>query len=170
MTYDKFFKQATGNVPYGYQCRLAEQAEVHGPTVTAHALAAVQRAGEEHVLGSKELVEELSSQPTNASPKLSKAEQELVADLVADGLSIQDRFRPEPLYQQTGQGHYQGQTVHDVAKAKRPANESQDQTVGSRSLAGNLVAGTAIPEERAEFLALLDRVSTEPGSMISQPS
>jgi hypothetical protein len=39
------------------------------------------------------------------SNSLTPAEQSLVSDLVSDGLSIQDEFRPEPRYQQTGTGH-----------------------------------------------------------------
>ncbi len=50
---------------------------------------------------------------------LTPAEQSLVADLVADGLSIQEKFRPEPLYKQTGKGHYESRTVEEIRKAKQ---------------------------------------------------
>jgi hypothetical protein len=49
---------------------------------------------------------------------LSPAEQSLVADLVADGLAIQEKFRPEPLYKQTGKGHYAGNTVEEIQKSR----------------------------------------------------
>ncbi|MCP5525501.1 MAG: CRISPR-associated endonuclease Cas3'' [Verrucomicrobiales bacterium] len=58
------------------------------------------------------------SAPYTADQALTPAEQSLVADLVADGLSIQDRFRPEPLYKQTGQGHYESHTVEEIREAK----------------------------------------------------
>lgn len=50
---------------------------------------------------------------------LSPAEQALVAELVADGLGIQNRFRPEPLYKQTGEGHYESKAVEEIEQAKR---------------------------------------------------
>lgn len=49
---------------------------------------------------------------------LTPAERSLVADLVADGLSIQEKFRPEPLYKQTGKGHYVSNTVEEIRRAK----------------------------------------------------
>ena len=58
------------------------------------------------------------SPPYLATQALSPAEQSLVADLVADGLSIQDKFRPEPLYKLTGKGHYASQSVEEIRKAK----------------------------------------------------
>ncbi len=48
------------------------------------------------------LREEMPSRPV--TPNLSADERDLVADLVAGGLSIQERFRPAPRYKQTGQG------------------------------------------------------------------
>jgi hypothetical protein len=50
---------------------------------------------------------------------LSLAEQALVADLVADGLSIQDKFRPEPHYKQTGKYHYEGKIVEEIRETKQ---------------------------------------------------
>jgi CRISPR-associated endonuclease/helicase Cas3 len=50
---------------------------------------------------------------------LSTAEQTLVADLVTDGLSIQEKFRPEPLYKRTGKGHYASDTVEEIRQAKK---------------------------------------------------
>ncbi len=59
-----------------------------------------------------------SPPPYAGRQTLSPDEQSLVADLVADGLSIQGKFRPEPLYKQTGKGHYASQTVEEIRKAK----------------------------------------------------
>ena len=57
--------------------------------------------------------------PFASTTVLSTDEQSLVADLVADGLSIQDKFRPEPLYRETGKGHYASQTVDEIRQAKQ---------------------------------------------------
>jgi hypothetical protein len=56
--------------------------------------------------------------PAREAATLSAAEQSLVAELVTDGLSIQGRFRPEPLYKQTGKGHYEGNTVEEIRQAR----------------------------------------------------
>ena len=40
-------------------------------------------------------------------------------DMVADGLSIQHRFRPEPTLKTTGRGSYRSDTVADIAAAKK---------------------------------------------------
>lgn len=50
---------------------------------------------------------------------ISAEEQSQVSELVEDGLAIQDRFRPEPLYRQTGKGHFEAHTVEDVQKARK---------------------------------------------------
>ena len=55
--------------------------------------------------------------------RLTSAEQSLIADLVADGLSIQDKFRPEPLYKQTGRGHYEDRTVEEARQTKSRKGE-----------------------------------------------
>jgi CRISPR-associated endonuclease/helicase Cas3 len=70
-----------------------------------------------NVTGGLELREE--SHAYTASVSLTAAEKSLVADLVEDGLSIQDKFRPEPLYKQTGKGHYASNTVEEIQRAKR---------------------------------------------------
>jgi CRISPR-associated endonuclease/helicase Cas3 len=64
---------------------------------------------------------ELREEPTayGATSTLTPAEQSLVADLVADGLSIQDKFKPEPLYKQTGKGHYASKTVEEIQRARQ---------------------------------------------------
>ena len=56
--------------------------------------------------------------PDREAAALSATEQSLVAELVADGLSIQDKFRPEPLYKQSGKGHYAGNTVEEIRRAE----------------------------------------------------
>jgi hypothetical protein len=58
-------------------------------------------------------------------PVLSAQEQSLVSELVADGLSIQEKFRPEPLYKQTGKGHYEAKTVEEIQKAKKRKGRPQ---------------------------------------------
>jgi hypothetical protein len=54
----------------------------------------------------------------SAAPALSGEERSLVSELVAEGLSIQGKFRPEPLYKQTGKGHYESKTVEEIQRAK----------------------------------------------------
>jgi hypothetical protein len=49
---------------------------------------------------------------------LTPEEQTLVAALVEDGLSIQDRFQQEPIYRDTGCGHLESRTVDDIQAAK----------------------------------------------------
>jgi len=61
--------------------------------------------------------------PYVAEPPLSPEERALVAELVADGLSIQDKFRPEPLYKETGKGHYASDTVEEIQRARKPKAE-----------------------------------------------
>ena len=43
----------------------------------------------------------------------------IVKDIVAEGIRIQSRFRPEPLYKLTGRGSYQSNTVQEIAEAKK---------------------------------------------------
>jgi hypothetical protein len=56
---------------------------------------------------------------SDVSGQLTPAEESRVADLVKDGLGIQHTFRPEPLYKQTGQGHYASNTVEEIQRARR---------------------------------------------------
>ena len=56
--------------------------------------------------------------PNREAAALSATEQSLVAELVADGLRIQDKFRPEPLYKQTGKGLYAGNAGEEIRCAK----------------------------------------------------
>ena len=62
--------------------------------------------------------------PYGAAPPLSPEEQSLVAELVADGVGIQEKFRPEPLYKRTGKGHYESKTVEEIRQAREKAKES----------------------------------------------
>jgi hypothetical protein len=78
---------------------------------------AVPRDASSNVAAGMELRE--PSPPYGATAALSPEEQSLVAELVADGLSIQNKFRPEPLYKQTGKGHYEGKTVEEIRAAKK---------------------------------------------------
>ena len=66
----------------------------------------------------------MSRNPSNRTGQLSPDEQALVAELVKDGLSIQNKFLPEPLYKQTGKGHYASNTVEEIQRAKREDGES----------------------------------------------
>jgi CRISPR-associated endonuclease/helicase Cas3 len=63
--------------------------------------------------------------PHDSTTVLSAGEQSLVADLVADGLSIQDKFRPEPLYKKTGKGYYASQTVEEMRQAKKASRSKR---------------------------------------------
>jgi hypothetical protein len=45
--------------------------------------------------------------------------EQILKDTVADGLSIQHRFRPEPTDKTTGRGSYRSDTVADIAAAKK---------------------------------------------------
>jgi hypothetical protein len=56
---------------------------------------------------------------TTTKPTRSPAEEALVAKLLADGLSIQDRFLPNPRYKKTGKGVYRARTVTEIRRAKR---------------------------------------------------
>lgn len=55
--------------------------------------------------------------PNTIRSKLSSAERTLVDELAADGLAIQHKFRPEPLYKTTGKGHYADNTVEEIRQA-----------------------------------------------------
>ena len=57
--------------------------------------------------------------------RLLSAEKRLVSEIVADGLSIQHKFRPEPLYKQAGKEHDQNRTVEEprAARKSKPKGE-----------------------------------------------
>jgi hypothetical protein len=58
---------------------------------------------------------------------LTEEQRALVAKLVADGLSIQHKFRAEPLYKKIDKGHYQSDTVGEIRRA-RDGSEGSGQT------------------------------------------
>ena len=49
----------------------------------------------------------------------------LVAATVEEGLRIQNRFRPEPLYKRTGHGHFESKSVEEIASAKKQEEEQK---------------------------------------------
>ena len=66
-----------------------------------------------------------SSRPAQApgTPKaLSLEERKLVAELVADGLSIQDEFSPEPLHKETSEGHVEDGAIDHIQRLKEQPN------------------------------------------------
>jgi CRISPR-associated endonuclease/helicase Cas3 len=73
------------------------------------------------------LVREDTSSFGDLLPELSAAEKALVNDLVSDGLEIQHKFRPEPLYKQTGKGHYEVATVEEIQSARNPPKSGDAQ-------------------------------------------
>ncbi len=48
-----------------------------------------------------------------------RSREQILKDIVEEGLRIQHRFRPEPLYKTTGKGSYQSNTVQEIAAAKK---------------------------------------------------
>lgn len=48
-----------------------------------------------------------------------RSREQRLKDMVADGIAIQHRFRPEPLYKLTGKGSYVSETVAEIAAAKK---------------------------------------------------
>jgi len=48
-----------------------------------------------------------------------RSREEILKDIVAEGIRIQHQFRPEPLYKTTGKGSYQSNTVQEIAAAKK---------------------------------------------------
>ena len=59
-----------------------------------------------------------------SAPALSPAAAAFVAAAVADGLSIQHRFKAEPVYARTGIGYMAPSGVAEIAAAKRAAKAS----------------------------------------------
>lgn len=55
--------------------------------------------------------------------QLTAAEARLADELTAEGLSIQEKFRPEPRYKQTGKGHYESKTVEEIREARKKQTE-----------------------------------------------
>jgi CRISPR-associated endonuclease/helicase Cas3 len=69
--------------------------------------------------GAHPLSVEEASAPFATGTGLTPEQAELARAIADDGLSIQDRFRPEPNYKRTGKGHYESRTVEDMQKARR---------------------------------------------------
>jgi hypothetical protein len=68
-----------------------------------------------------------NSSMIDLSPPLTPEEQSLVKELVEDGLAIQEKFRPEPSYKQTGRGHYESQTVDEIRRARSDRKPKAEQ-------------------------------------------
>ncbi|HRT58952.1 MAG TPA: hypothetical protein P5038_20185, partial [Candidatus Paceibacterota bacterium] len=62
------------------------------------------------------------------TPALSSQERSLVAELVEDGLRIQDQFRPEPLYKQSGKHPGTRTTTPEVRDAFRTDGNQQGES------------------------------------------
>ncbi len=72
------------------------------------------------------VVREDSADEWGSVPPLTAEQRALVDELAADGLAIQHKFKPEPLYRQTGKGHYESDTVEEIRRAREAAkNEKQ---------------------------------------------
>ncbi len=63
-------------------------------------------------------VREDSIDERDTLPPLTEEQRALLARVVADGLEIQHKFKPEPLYKTTGKGHYAGNTVEEIRQAR----------------------------------------------------
>jgi len=59
------------------------------------------------------------------SANLSASEKAMAEAIAEEGLAIQDRFKPEPLFKNTGKGHYGSRTVEDIRKARQGKEKSQ---------------------------------------------
>ena len=73
-----------------------------------------------------------------------RSREEILRDTVAEGLRIQHRFRPEPLYKTTGKGSYRSETVREIAAAKIEARalqkKSSAQNSGELKLTGGMLS------------------------------
>jgi hypothetical protein len=58
----------------------------------------------------------------------------MIQDAVADGLSIQHRFNPEPLYKRTGRGSYKSETVAEIAEIKTKKPKTNNDKTSPRLL------------------------------------
>ncbi|MEX2381131.1 MAG: hypothetical protein WD490_02015, partial [Opitutales bacterium] len=61
--------------------------------------------------------------PYPSPSSLTPEQRKLARALAEDGLSIQDRFRPEQRYKEIGKGHYESRTVEDIQEARRKKDE-----------------------------------------------
>lgn len=51
-----------------------------------------------------------------------RTREQRLQDMIADGIAIQHKFRPEPLYKTTGRGSYKSDTVAEIAAAKKKSS------------------------------------------------
>jgi hypothetical protein len=63
-------------------------------------------------LGNKIGARSIGQNPPESRKRLLKA-------IVAEGLAIQERFRPEPLYKTTGRGSYRSESAAEIGAAKK---------------------------------------------------
>ncbi|MGD0539691.1 MAG: hypothetical protein ABSC03_18840 [Verrucomicrobiota bacterium] len=60
---------------------------------------------------------------------MTKAQRKLLQSVVRDGLKIQHRFSPAPVYAVTGKGHLQSEGVGTLQKIKRGLKQRRETTV-----------------------------------------
>jgi methyltransferase-like protein len=142
MTYSNFFKKATDRDHPPYAKNRPSMSENNDnlkdidwslTTWEGSRREKIRRWSElsfDEILNAQEEMAELAAinrtVDSTASPhKLTTEEQHLANAIATEGLAIQDRFRPEPLYRTTGKGHYESQTVDDIAEARLRATESK---------------------------------------------
>jgi hypothetical protein len=62
--------------------------------------------------------------------KFTAEEERIIAETVAEGLRIQHKFRPEPLYKHTGKGYMKSDGVEEIRRIKeeekKKANRAAD--------------------------------------------
>jgi hypothetical protein len=57
----------------------------------------------------------------NEALKAKYANNPLAQEILKEGLAIQDRFSPEPVYAKTGKGYLRSVGVEEIKEAKRQA-------------------------------------------------
>ncbi len=82
-------------------------------------------------------------------PKL--LEDPIFRRVLADSLSILDRFSAEPVFARTGKGFLKSEGVEGLPP---------DQSYAVRSLAGHIVAGVSTGEEERAFLEFCNSLET----------
>jgi len=60
-----------------------------------------------------------------ASENPSASEKAMAEAIAEEGLAIQDRFKPEPFFKNTGKGHCGSRTVEDIRKARQGKEKSE---------------------------------------------
>lgn len=61
-----------------------------------------------------------------AKPVFTLEQQKALDAAVAEGLAIQHKFRPEPLYKLTGKGYMKSDGVAEIARLKEEAVRAKD--------------------------------------------